>query len=149
MTEQEFLALARSDPDKANALVATEVMGFCNHTWRWDDSVKVSPSPGWLHSEDEEYLPDYAWKCTRCNETHTADYPSLKPTDGGNQFKPTSEIAPAWQVVEKMTSTTKQWFRLEMSCVTHEVIFEVSGAGCHDFTVKAEAESAPLAICRV
>lgn len=59
-----------------------------------------------------------------------------------------TDIAAAWEVVEKLTSTTKQWFRFEQSCVTHEAIFSVEGAGGLDGEWRAEAETAPLAICR-
>lgn len=58
------------------------------------------------------------------------------------------DIEAAWEVVEHLTRTTKQWFRLEMSCVTNEASFEISGAGDADGDWTAEAETAPLAICR-
>lgn len=58
-----------------------------------------------------------------------------------------TDIAAAWEVVEKLTSTTKQWFRFEQHSTGSEAVFEVSGAGDADFEVKAEAEDAPLAIC--
>lgn len=80
MKESEFLALVKSDPDKANALVATEVMGQC---------VKAASEVGVEWSVEEHYVnkPD----AEEPRWGHMLPLPLY-----------TSMIAPAWQVVEKM-----------------------------------------------
>jgi len=57
-------------------------------------------------------------------------------------------IGAAFQVVEKMTCTTKQWFRCEQSCITWEATFAVEGDGDNDFEATAEGDSMPEAICK-
>lgn len=63
-------------------------------------------------------------------------------------FTPSQDIRDAWEVVEKLTTTTKQWFRFEQSSVTYCATFETSGTGECDGEWTSEAETAPLAICR-
>lgn len=58
-----------------------------------------------------------------------------------------TDIAAAWEVVEKLTSTTKQWFRFEQHSTGSTAVFAVSGAGNADFEAEVEAEDGPLAIC--
>ena len=121
MTEPEILELPAREMD---ALVAEKVMGECYHQWEWDDSVEVSPEPGWVYFSEKEWLPDYAWKCTRCEEMRTSSYPSLKPKDGGS-FTPSSMMA----VVDRMQKlgylldlricpkeTTAKFFTVDHEC---------------------------------
>lgn len=53
----------------------------------------------------------------------------------------------AWEVVEKLTVTTKQWLRLEQHPTGCTATFELSGAGDKDAEWSAEAITAPHAIC--
>jgi len=99
LSTEEYYKLTDRERD---ALVAEMVMGKCAHKWSWDDSVEVSPEPGWLYCNEEDYRPDYAWKCERCGETKTADYPSLTPQDGAGLYGLTTTWTGMEQVVEAM-----------------------------------------------
>jgi hypothetical protein len=59
-----------------------------------------------------------------------------------------TDLMAAWDIVEKLTTTTKQWFRYEQSSITYTATFEISGAGDADFEHSAQGFSAPEAICR-
>lgn len=53
-------------------------------------------------------------------------------------------IGHAWQVVEKLTCTTKQWFHLDQHSTGCTAIFQNDTYQGYD----ADADAAPLAICR-
>jgi Phage ABA sandwich domain len=57
------------------------------------------------------------------------------------------KIAEAWHVVDRLTSTTKQWFRLDVFSTGCVATFEISGAGERDFTASADGFDVPHAIC--
>jgi hypothetical protein len=59
-----------------------------------------------------------------------------------------TDIAAAWQIADKLTSTTKQTFRLEMYCTGCTATFETAGLGSLDGEWAYDDQDAPLAICR-
>ena len=107
MTETDFLALAKSEPAKANALVATEVMEFGPEDW--------DPPCFSRHNTDdcEGKDPEFGWSgwCYTCG-TMVKEVPG-EPCDYIHQ------IASAWLVVEKMEADGFDW------CISpDEVYFE-------------------------
>lgn len=59
-----------------------------------------------------------------------------------------TDIAAAWEVVEKLTTSTKQWFEYEQSSVSYFATFRISGAGENDGEWTGNGWSAAEAICR-
>ena len=63
-----------------------------------------------------------------------------------NVLEYSTDIAAAWQVVEKLTCTTKQWFHLNQFSTGCNAIFQNDAYDGYD--AESDAETAPLAICR-
>lgn len=110
-----------------DALVAEKVMG-----WTLADRVESGwghGPPVWLTGEDPEREDS-------------------NPT--WQDFRPSTSISHAFEVVEKMTTDTKQWFRLEKCSTFTTAVFERSGDGDRDFvaeyTFTGDYET-PRAIC--
>lgn len=117
-----------------DALIAERVFGWigCDPTVKWGKWKYGDPGDMWTEIEEP-------W----CRGH------GRPPWSGNLEPYPrySEDIAAAWEVVEKLTTTTKQWFHLEQHSVGCAVSFATVGAGDRDFEVKAEAETAAHAIC--
>lgn len=116
-----------------DALVAEKVMGYRRE--------KAPPDAnGENGGTDVLVPPDY--------EVASWAYPPL----GGialTYFVPrfSTDLTAAWRIVNKLTTTTKQWFRINVFSTGCTATFEVIGAGDRDFEVSAESFEVPHAIC--
>ncbi len=58
-----------------------------------------------------------------------------------------TDMNAAWEVVDHLTKTTKQWFHLQQYSTGTSAKFEISGAGDLDCEFEADETTAPHAIC--
>jgi hypothetical protein len=116
-----------------DALVAELVMGI--EPIAWDENTQDYYCP---YCKDRMRYCGARSRCSTCNEWRYSPYKEYS-----------SDIAEAWQVVEKMRSD-HWWFRLQdyqglhMRPEGYECLFERSGTG----GVIEHAETAQLAICK-
>jgi hypothetical protein len=101
-----------------DALVAEKVMGHAVEKWGGESHIKAPDAHPTSCAKVWHDIPHYS-----------------------------TDISAAWQVVEKLTTTTKQWFRLEQWCTGTKATFEISGAAEKDGEWSAEDLEAPRAIC--
>jgi hypothetical protein len=84
---------------------------------------------------EEMWHGQYRARCTNCNEWRYSPYKEYS-----------SEIADAWEVVEKMQG---DWWKMEFLTGIHVAEFEKPNMKCEDQTYhEAQADTMPLAICR-
>jgi len=101
MTEQEFLALFKEDPRKCDALVAEKVM-----EWYVLRGIEIE---GWKDHLDEVYTGGWPIGSELPRMGHAWRVPCF-----------TTEIAPAWQVVEKIHAADDSAYSLDWDPDTKE-----------------------------
>lgn len=123
-----------------DALVAEKVMGWRRMTWTEYNTLTQSCS-------NSERLT-YAWH-DASGKMLDQVAETLKGVDEPDDlaWSPSTDIAAAWEVVERLTGSTKQWFYLEQCSVYADAKFEVSGAGDEDGEWSAREFDVPHAIC--
>lgn len=113
-----------------DALVSERIFG---QPWELFEHVSINDRPGgwtWLPRGSNPHSPP------------GESYAGMRPP------RYSSEIGQAWEIVERLTTTTKEWFRCEQSCITYEATFAIEGAGDRDDAWTAKGDSIAEAICR-
>jgi len=113
-----------------DALVADKVMGLEHREW-----APYAAPEGWFPKDH----PDCCPKSENGFIPHGHEHPS--------ELSYSTDIEAAWEIVDHLTKTTKQWFHLQQYSTGTSAKFEISGAGDLDCEFEADEITAPHAIC--
>src|SRR5262245_9196319 len=121
-----------------DALIAEKVMG-----WKWYVGVaNLGSGPKYRYLDEPN-----EWNPLRPEWDGVTEMPIGHPAAQDSRFPYYSDdISAAWLVVEKLTTTTKQWFHYEQSSTTCTAIFQ--NDAYEGWDACSEADTVPLAICR-
>ncbi len=110
--------------------IAMEVMGLEFREWK-----PFAAPEGWFPKDHPPCCPKAEHGCIPYGHDHPSELPY------------STDIERAWEVVDKLTMTTKQWFSLEQYSTGATAKFSIIGAGDLDCEVEADEITVPHAIC--